>query len=61
MARLGTILVIHDFEDRDYYHVLKKLARYVAVTEKLSVFIKDASSDVEEAKRMAVEYRYERL
>lgn len=60
-ARHGSLIMIHDFEDRDYYHVLKQLARYVAVTERLSVFQKDASSDVEGAKRIAEQYRYEPL
>jgi hypothetical protein len=60
-ARDGAIIMIHDFEDRDYYHVLKRLARYIAVTEKLSIFQKDASSDVEGAERIAEEYRYEPL
>lgn len=58
-AQMGAIILFHDFESRQHYHVVKPLARCIAVSEDLSVFQKDASSDIEQARRLAEEFRYE--
>lgn len=56
-SKVGSILILHDFQSRPKYHVVKEIARCVAVASDLAVFVKDLSSDVAAAKRMADEYR----
>ncbi len=57
-AKTGCVIAIHDFENREHYHVLKNLVRYVAVSETLSIFIKDNSADIKAAEQLADKYRY---
>lgn len=57
-ARVGCFIAIHDFENREHYHKVKKLARYIAVSETLSVFVKEYNANISEAERLAHEYRY---
>jgi hypothetical protein len=57
-ARVGAMILIHDFESRPEYHVVKELTRRVAVADELSVFVKDTNSNVDAAKKMAEAYRY---
>lgn len=56
-ARIGSLVMIHDFESRPRYHVVFDFARRVAVAEELSVFVKDERSDVLMAARVAEKYR----
>jgi len=57
-AKNGAIILIHDFENRPQYHVVKALCRNVAIAENLSAFVKDNSSDLARAKAVANEYRF---
>jgi hypothetical protein len=51
-------IAIHDFDNRPHYHVVKRFLRKVASVEQLSVFVRSASFDVEDAIRTLEKYRY---
>ncbi len=57
-AKIGAIVLIHDFATRPAYHVVNTLARRIAVCEALSAFVKDDNSSVADAKQMANDYRF---
>jgi hypothetical protein len=57
-APIGSIILIHDF-DRPYYQKVVPLTRRVAQIDKLSVFVKHASSLVKDARNMADEHRHD--
>ena len=56
-AAVGSIVIIHDFESRENYHVVLNLARRIAVADQLSIFVKDGRADIDEARRVADQYR----
>lgn len=58
-GRSDSLIVIHDFADREYYHHVRRVAREVARARNLSVFIKPRDFDPQAARKLLADHSYD--
>ncbi|MCG2643810.1 MULTISPECIES: hypothetical protein [Bradyrhizobium] len=48
-CRQDAFIAIHDFQRREYYHIVREFGREIAMTENLSVFVRSVDFDARRA------------
>ena len=57
-SRADALIMIHDFNHRSQYHVVKEVAREIAVADSLSLFVRRADRNETHVREILTAYEY---